>query len=242
MFLTLESKVHKMKKSLFLQKDNGESGGYFHKKSFFYFSQILAFLSFWASYLRFWLIWCHALPKNNTSVVPRWFFDIWVPKLWPQKIKLFGPKTAKFGQRNSIFAKYCPLWPIWCHAWQKMQKKCLGGFLICGYQSFHSLPKSLGFLAPNRPNLAQNMHFWRNICVSGPFGPMLDQKLQVRSLGGFLLFWYQKFSSHPQKIGFLAQIRQNLCPYIGFSSPFVALLVGGCGARAALSTECVPTL
>ena len=149
------AKCTKWKKVVFLQKDNGESGGYFHKKSIFcYFSQILAFLSFWASYLRFWLIWCHALPKNNTSVVPRWFFDIWVPKLWPQKIKLFGPKTAKFGQRNGIFAKYCPLWPIWCHAWQKMQKKCLGGFFICGYQSFHSLPKSLGFLAPNRPKYA----------------------------------------------------------------------------------------
>ena len=41
-----------------------------------------------------------------------------------------------------------------------MQTRCLGGFLIFGYQNFCSLPKLFGFWA-------QIWHFWPNICIFG---------------------------------------------------------------------------
>ena len=53
------------------------------------------------------------------------FYVIWVPKLLlnPIKIRLFGPKMAKFGHRYAflvILAKYWHFLPISSHAWLKI--------------------------------------------------------------------------------------------------------------------------
>ena len=49
---------------------------------------------------------------------PRWFSVIWVPKflLTPIKIRIFGPKQAKFSQNLPLLAKYWHFWPISSHA------------------------------------------------------------------------------------------------------------------------------
>ena len=55
--------------------------------------------------------------QNNVNKVPRWFSYRWVPKRLPppQKIRIFGPKTAKFGQNMHFWlfwAKHWLFWPI----------------------------------------------------------------------------------------------------------------------------------
>ena len=49
------------------------------------------------------------------------------------------------------------------------QTRCLGGFLISGYQNFCSLPKWLGYLAQKRPFLPQNMLYchWAHLSLAG---------------------------------------------------------------------------
>ena len=66
------------------------------------------FWSFWPKYWPFWLILCHARPKNNANEVNRWFSDMLVPKLLlPHKIiRMFGPKTAIFPQKYVFFGSY----------------------------------------------------------------------------------------------------------------------------------------
>ena len=94
-------------------------------------------------------------------------------------------------------------------------------------------------------NMLCNMHIWS----FGSYGAMPDQKtMQMRCAGGFLTCGYQIFCSLPKKLGCLAQKRpylpQNMhsSSHIGLTGSFGALLVGGCGARAALSIERRPTL
>ena len=65
----------------------------------------------------------------------------------------FGPHICLFGQFGAM-------------SYQKtIQAWCLGGFLICEYQNFGSLPKRLSFLAPKQPNLAKKRHF----CQISPY-------------------------------------------------------------------------
>ena len=68
-------------------------------------------------------------------------------------------------------------------------------FLLCGYQNIYLL------LAQKRPNLAQNWHFWPNICIFGPYDPMPDQKtMRTRYLGGFSVMWVPKLLLPPKRI------------------------------------------
>ena len=55
------------------------------------------------------------------------------------------------------------------------------GALIWGYQKFYSIPKNW-FLASNRPNWAQNWHFWLYLGIFGPFDPIPDQKNNANKL------------------------------------------------------------
>ena len=61
-------------------------------------------LAFWAKYRHFWPTWSKGWPKNNANKLPKWFSVMLVPKLLlnPIKIRLFGPKMAKFGPKSSF--------------------------------------------------------------------------------------------------------------------------------------------
>ena len=64
--------------------------------------------AFWAKYS------CHARPKkNNANEVPRWFSDMWVPKLLltPKVIRMFSPKTAFFAPKYAFLGTH--LVPYW---------------------------------------------------------------------------------------------------------------------------------
>ena len=92
--------------------------------------------------------------------------------------------------------------------------------------------------------LAQNWHFWQNIGIFGPFGPLPDQKtMQTRCPGGLSIMWVPKLLLSPVKIRNFGQkwhfwpiSSQELAKYAFLrtilASSFGALLVGGCGARA----------
>ena len=59
----------------------------------------------------------------------------------------------------SLCAKDLPFWSILklFPTKETVRTRCLGGFLICGYRNFCSLPKELGRLAQKQPFLSQNM-------------------------------------------------------------------------------------
>ena len=61
-------------------------------------------LAFWAKYRHFCPIWSKAWPKNDANKLSRWFSVMLVPKLLltPIKIRIFGPKTAKFGPKYAF--------------------------------------------------------------------------------------------------------------------------------------------
>ena len=61
-------------------------------------------LAFWAKYRHFCPIWSKAWPKNDANKLSLWFSVMLVPKLLltPIKIRIFGPKMAKFGPKSSF--------------------------------------------------------------------------------------------------------------------------------------------
>ena len=86
--------------------------------------------------------------KNSLNKVPRWFFDIWIPKLLipPPKIRTFGlqngqilPKICTFGYFGPNIGLSGPFDAMPDH--KIMRTRCLGGFLIYWYQNFCFLPK-----------------------------------------------------------------------------------------------------
>ena len=54
--------------------------------------------------------------KNNENEVPRWFSDMWVPKLLlpPKIIRIYGPKTTIFAPKYAFLGTYRPCRLIWC--------------------------------------------------------------------------------------------------------------------------------
>ena len=85
----------------------------------------------------FWPIWSHAQPKNNANKVPRWFFVMWVPKLLLPlvRIKIFGPKTIKFGLNLAFLVILGHILAFLAHFVPRRTKKtmrtrCLGGFYV----------------------------------------------------------------------------------------------------------------
>ena len=61
-------------------------------------------LAFWAKYWHFWPIWSHGRPKMMRIRCLCGFSVAWVPKLLlpPVRIRIFGPKTAKFGPKYAF--------------------------------------------------------------------------------------------------------------------------------------------
>ena len=89
-----------------------------------------------------------------------------VPKLLltPIKIRIFGPKTAKFGPKSaflSFWAKYCHFLHILSNARPKnnVNKVPRWVFRYMDNKTFDFSSKKRIF-CQKRPNLAQNWHFW----------------------------------------------------------------------------------
>ena len=129
--------------------------------------QIWPKLAFSAKYQHFWHIWSNAWPKNNSNKLPKWFSVMSVPKLLlnPIKIRLFGPKTAKFGPKSAFLVILGQILPFFAHFVQWPTKNNVNKvprwvFRYVGNKTFDFSSKKKGFFAPKRPNLAQNWHFW----------------------------------------------------------------------------------
>ena len=67
------------------------------------------------------------------------FFIMWVPKLLltPVKIRIFGPKTAKFGPKYAFLVILGQIFAFFAHFVQRLTKKqceqgALVGFLLTG--------------------------------------------------------------------------------------------------------------
>ena len=97
----------------------------------------------------------------------RWFSIMLVPKLLlnPIKIRLFGPKTAKFGPKSAFLVILGQILPFFAHFVQWPTKNNVNKvprwvFRYVGNKTFDFSSKKKGFFAPKRPNLAQNWHFW----------------------------------------------------------------------------------
>ena len=90
-----------------------------------------------------------------------------VPKLLltPIKIRIFGPKTAKFGPKSAFLVILGQILPFFAHFVQWPTKNNVNKvprwvFRYVGNKTFDFSSKKKGFFAPKRPNLAQNWHFW----------------------------------------------------------------------------------
>ena len=109
----------------------------------------------------------NAWPKNNADKLSRWFSVMLVPKLLltPIKIRLFGPKTAKFGPKSAFLVILGQILPFFAHFVQWPTKNNVNKvprwvFHYVGNKTFDFSSKKKGFFAQKRPNLAQNWHFW----------------------------------------------------------------------------------
>ena len=94
-------------------------------------------LAFWAKYRHFCPIWSKAWPKNDANKLSRWFSVMLVPKLLltPIKIRLFGPKMAKFGPKSAFLVILGQILPFFCTFClmtdqKPMWTRCLGGFSV----------------------------------------------------------------------------------------------------------------
>ena len=63
--------------------------------------------------------------KNNADKLPRWFSVMLVPKLLltPIKIRIFGPKTAKFGPKSAFLVILGQILPFFAPFVQFLTKK-----------------------------------------------------------------------------------------------------------------------
>ena len=87
---------------------------------------------------------------------------------------------------------------------------CLGGFLICGYQKFCSLPPKKDFW----PKICIFGHFEPNFSISGKFGPMPKQ--ETSCIVGFSVMWVPKLMLPLVKIRTFVKKRPNLAQNMHF--------------------------
>ena len=81
--------------------------------------QNMHFWSFWAKYWHFLPILSNAHPKNNANKVPMWVFGYVGNNFFisPVKIRIFCPKTTKFGPKLAflfIFGQALPAHLVHC--------------------------------------------------------------------------------------------------------------------------------
>ena len=94
--------------------------------------QNMHFWSFWANYWHFLPFLSHARPKTNANKVPRWVFRYVGNKLLisPVKIRIFCPRTTKFGLKLAflfIYGQALPahLVPCWWVGWWLWHAVCI---------------------------------------------------------------------------------------------------------------------
>ena len=125
------------------------------------FGQISAFLAH--------LIPC--LPKKTMQTRCGGSFSVMSVKkllLPPDKIRIFGPKTAQNMHLLLFWAKYCHYWPIWSHARPKNNaNKVSVVFPLHGYQKVCFLPLKLGFLAQKYAFIGPYRPCWFIWCTGG---------------------------------------------------------------------------
>ena len=93
------------------------------------------------------------------------------------------------------------------------RKRCLIGIPIRGYQNFYSLPPKNWILGPKTAKFGQKWHFWPNIGIYGPFGPMPVQRtMRTRCLGGFPVVWVSKVLLPPVKVRMFDPKKAKFCP------------------------------
>ena len=138
---------------------------------------------------------------NGKVVAPgNWWYTLLTKILIPNKKIAFGPEYQKFWVDIAHFVRRGPLEPNQT----AIQSRCLGCFLICGYQTFCSLPPILGFLP-------KNVQIWPKIYIFGPVGPniglfspfgaMPDQKHDTNEVPRcFFYMWVSKLLLPPKII------------------------------------------
>ena len=139
-------------------------------------------LAFWAKYRHFWPTWSNAWPKNNADRLPKWFSVMLVPKLLlnPIKIRLFGPKTAKFGPKSAFLVILGQILPFFAHFVQwptknNMNKVPRWVFRYVGNKTFDFSSKKKDFLP-------KNDQIWPKTGIFGQFGPGLFSALLMGRL------------------------------------------------------------
>ena len=128
-------------------------------------------LAFWAKYQHFWHILSKAWPKNNADKLSRWFSVMLVPKLLltPIKIRIFGPKTAKFGPKSAFLVILGQILPFFAHFVQwptknNVYKVPRWVFRYVGNKTYDSSSKKKDFLP-------QNDKIWPKLGIFGWYGP-----------------------------------------------------------------------
>ena len=117
-------------------------------------------LTFSPKYQNFGVKFVHFCPwsragqyfQYDVSLVPRYEGTKSFASSPKKHLKYFGPKTVQFGPKVSFFVILSQILAFLAHLMPCPTKKtvrtrCLGGFMICGYQSYGSLPQRLGLLA-----------------------------------------------------------------------------------------------
>ena len=155
-------------------------------------------LAFWAKYRHFCPIWSKAWPKNDANKLSRWFSVMLVPKLLltPIKIRIFGPKTAKFGPKYAFLVISGQILPFFAHfvqCWPKnnVNKVPRWVFRYVGNKTFDFSSKKRIF-GPETTKFGPNLAF---LTIAGSFGALLMGWLVVLARGLYLarhLFtlWY----------------------------------------------------
>ena len=130
---------------------------------------------------------------------------------------LLAPKIQIFGSKLHIFVPCGQYEPY--RSMFSTRKRCLIGFLIWGYQKFYSISKNC-FLASNRPNWAQNWHFWSYMGIFGPYDPIPDQKINANKLPRcFFVIWVPKLLLTPIN----GQILPKICVFGNFGPNIIIL-------------------
>ena len=128
-------------------------------------------LAFWAKYRHFWPIWSNAWPKNNADKLSRWFSVMLVPKLLltPIKIRIFGPKTAKFGPKSAFLVILGQILPFFAHFVQWPTKNNVNKVPRWVFRYVGN--KTYDFSSKKKDFLPQNDKIWPKLGIFGWYGP-----------------------------------------------------------------------
>ena len=128
-------------------------------------------LAFWAKYRHFWPTWSNAWQKNNADKLPKWFSVMLIPKLLlnPIKIRLFGPKMAKFGPKSAFLVILGQILPFFAHFVQWPTKNNV--YKVPRWVFRYVGNKAYDFSSKKKDFLPKNDQIWPKIGIFGQFGP-----------------------------------------------------------------------